>query len=337
MKVFLKITTILLLAALVFLPIQAVSARGLAEGPIFGSNYTLKSGQTLNQDLVVFGGSVLIEKDATVNGAIVVFGGSLTQDGLVSKDVVVMAGAVSLGSNAHIKGNLVTFGATLSRDAGARVDGDVLNNEATGITPIVPGVPSVPAVPVVRDQSENPVWNALGILGQSLMLALLALLIAMFLPKQMRKVADGVVAQPLMSFGMGLLALIAFIVVIVALALFSLLIITLLITIPLILVISIVFSAACVLGWLALGLEVGVRISQMTKGEWPLPLAAGVGMFALNLVAQGIGFIPCIGGLLSGLLVLAGLGAVMMTRYGTHIPSIMPVSSEPTVEAAVES
>jgi hypothetical protein len=337
MKVFFKITTILLLAALVFLPIQAVSARGLAEGPIFGSNYTLKSGMTLNQDLVVFGGSVLIEKDATVNGAIVIFGGSLTQDGLVNKDVVVMGGAVSLASNAHIKGNLVTFGATLSRDEGARVDGDVLNNQATGITPSVPGIPSVPTVPVVNGQSDNPVWNALGILGQSLMLALLAVLIAMFLPRQMRKVADGVVAQPLMSFGMGLLALIAFIVIIVALALFSLLIITLLVTVPLIIVISIVFSAACVLGWLALGLEVGVRISQMTKREWPLPLAAGVGMFGLNLVAQGIGFIPCIGGLLSGLLLLAGLGAVLMTRFGTHTPSIVQVSSEPAVAPAVES
>ena len=289
MKITGKFAILILLAALVLLPLQAVQAKGLIQGPIFGENYTLKSGETLNEDLVVFGGSVSIEKDAKVNGAVVLFGGSLTLDGDVSKDVVVMGGAVKLGADTHVHGNLVTLGAPVDRDAGAKVDGDVINNPtrpSLPAAPVAPSAPSVPNLPGVVGSFTNPFLNALGILVQSFVLALLAALIALFLPIQMRRVSDGALAQPLISFGMG--------------ALFSVFIITLFVTVPLIFVVSVLFTAGMVLGWLALGTEVGVRIGQMFKSEWPLPLAAGLGVFVLNLVAQSVNFIPCIGGLISG-------------------------------------
>jgi hypothetical protein len=315
-----------LLAALLLAPFQVAQARGLeAAGPIFGSNYTLKSGETLNEDLVVFGGSITIEKDARVNGAVVLVGGSLTMDGDVSKDVVVVGGAVKLGAKAHVNGSLITYGAPVDRSATAKVDGDVVNN------PTRPLAPAVPAAPVENGFFNNPIWNALSILGQSIMLALLAMLIAMFLPVQMRRVADGVVAQPLIAFGMGLLTLIGFIVALVALGLFSVFIITLILTVPLIFIVSVVFAAASLLGWLAMGMEAGVRIAQMFKSEWPLPVAAGLGVFILNLVAQGVGFIPCIGGLIASVVGLAGLGAVVMTRFGTQIAALPPPPAAPPV------
>jgi hypothetical protein len=325
MKIAGKFAVLILLAALIFLPMQAVQAKGLIQGPIFGENYTLKSGETLNEDLVVFGGSVSIEKDAKVKGSVVLFGGSFTLDGDVTKDVIVMGGAVKLGADSHIRGSLVTFGAPVDRDASAKVDGDVINNPTRPDLPMIPSDPSVPDVPRIVGSYTNPFWDALGVFLQSIVLALLAMLIALFLPVQLRRVSDGVLAQPLVSFGMGLLTLIMFIVVIVALALFSIFIVTLFITIPLIFIVSVLFTAGMVMGWLALGTEIGVRIGQMFKGEWPLPLAAGLGVFLLNLVAQGIGFIPCIGGLVSGLVGFAGLGAVLLTRFGTR-PAALPAT-----------
>ncbi|HEY3311038.1 MAG TPA: hypothetical protein VGK00_05295 [Anaerolineales bacterium] len=325
MKIASKLVVFILMMTLLFLPLHTVQARSLADGPIFGSNFTLKSGETLNEDLVVFGGSILIEKDAKVNGSVVLLGGSLTLDGEVTKDVVVVGGSSKLGADTHVHGNLVTFGATLIRDTGARVDGDVINNTDRPVLPTTPGVTSVP------QSQANPLWQGFLVLFQSIMLALLATLIAMFLPNHMRRVADAIVTQPFAAFGMGLLTLVMFIVAIVALALFSLFIITLFVTIPLIVIISIVFAAATVLGWLALGMEVGVRIAELFKSEWALPLAAGVGVFILNLVAQSVSFIPCIGGLLSGILGFAGLGAVFMTRFGIR-PSIF---TTPTVLEAV--
>lgn len=317
-----KMFLVLAVLVLLLLPVQVASARGLAEGPIFGGSFTLKSGETRQEDLIVFGGSVVIEKDARVEGAVLVMGGSFTSGGEVTKDVVVIGGAVKLESSAYIHGSLVTYGSTTSRDAGARVDGDVINNSGdfSKVVPNTPLVPSTPGLDIQQNASNsNPIWKAFTVLVESVMLALLAMLLAMFIPTQMRRVADAVLAQPLMGFAVGLLTTLGFIMVIAALAVFSLLIITLIITIPLIFLLSVLMAAASVFGWLALGMEVGERIARMFKGGWPVPLSAALGVFFFNLVMQGIGFIPCIGGLLSGVVGCAALGAVVMTRFATRV------------------
>jgi hypothetical protein len=66
MKSKLGIASILLLAVMVFVPFQSAAASGpVFDGQvIFGQSYTLRTGETLNGDLVVFGGSATIEEDA---------------------------------------------------------------------------------------------------------------------------------------------------------------------------------------------------------------------------------------------------------------------------------
>jgi hypothetical protein len=246
-------------------------------------------------------------------------------DGEVSQDVVVVGGAVKLGADTHVHGKLITYSAPVNRDVGAVVDGGLIDNPTRPESPVSP---AAPILPLLITTITDPIQKAQTVLGQSILLALLAALIAMFMPAHMRRIADAVVAQPFMTFGMGLLTLVVFIVAIVALALFSVFIITLFVTIPLIAIISIVFAAACVLGWLALGMEVGLRISQMFPRELPLPLATGLGAFSLSLVTQGVGFVPCIGGLLSGIVAFIGLGAVFMTRFGMR-PAMLSLT--PTV------
>jgi hypothetical protein len=337
MKITGKLAIVMLLAALVLWPLQTAQAKGLYEGPIFGSNFTLKSGETLNQDAVVFGGAVTIEKDATVNGAVVLFGGSLTLDGYVSQDVVIMGGAVRIGKSAHIHGSLITFGAPVQRETGSKVDGDVVSNPTRADIPSLASPSPLSSNPAF-DQVFQPFWNGLGILTWSFILAMLAMLIALFMPVQMRRVADGVVAQPFISFGMGLLTLILFIVAIVALGLFSVFIITLPLTLPMIFIVATIFTAACIFGWLVLGMEAGVRIARMFNREWPLPLVAGLGIFTLNFVAQSIqAFVPCIGGFIPGLLGFVGLGAVLLTRFGTRSyalagPSVIVQPAVPDVK-----
>ena len=75
--------SLVLVAFLVFLPLfPAAASDGTIPGQfVFGQSFTLKNGQTMNGDLMVFGGSATIEKGATVNGNVVVFGGSLTING----------------------------------------------------------------------------------------------------------------------------------------------------------------------------------------------------------------------------------------------------------------
>jgi len=305
-------------------------------GPIFGSNFTLKSGETLNEDLLVIGGSITIEKGATVTGAVVLIGGSLIVNGESMQDVVVIGGAASLGADAHIYGNLVTIGAPVHRDQGARVDGDVVN-EPTKPSIVLPGKPETPATPTIDiGNAFNPLLSAFNLFMQSFGLAILAALIVLFLPQQTRRVGEVIPAQPLMMGAMGLLSILVFVTALVALGLFSVLIVTLILTVPMIIFIAVVFAAAGVFGWVGLGTEIGLRLAGTVSREFPLPLVAAVGTFLLNIVANGIGFIPCIGWIAPTLLGLVALGAVFMTSFGTR-PLLLaatqaPVESNPPAE-----
>jgi len=321
MKIIGKFVVFVLLAALILVPLQSVQAKALSDedGPIFGGNFTLESGETRDEPVLVFGGSVFIEEGATLDDAVVVFGGSVTIDGEVNEDVVVIGGAVKLGENSHIGGDLITVGAPLERAEGAQVDGEVVNNPSSRGINISDWPPS--SVNPGLWYEFNPVWNVLGLFGWSVMLALLAMLIVMFLPEQTRRVGDAVVSQTVVAGGMGFLTVI--------LAPLVLLVMTVtLILLPVAAIAATILAVAVVFGWIAIGLEIGLRFTKMINRDLALPLAAGLGTFFLTLVADGIQMLPCVGWLAPFVIGLAGLGAVIMTRFGSR-PALLPVAPAP--------
>src|ERR1700690_4123005 len=122
-----KFVYILSVLALLLLPVHTVFALNEANPKdgrvIVGQNFTLKSGDTLEGDLVVIGGEANIEQNATVNGDIVVIGGNLNLDGKGTGDAVVIGGLVSMSDKASLAGNVVTMGGSLHRAEGAVVGG----------------------------------------------------------------------------------------------------------------------------------------------------------------------------------------------------------------------
>ncbi len=320
MKNITKLTLVLVMAGLLFLPFQRAQAKGIDDGPFFGESIIVESGKTFTGDLVVFGGSVTIEKDATVTGTVVVIGGSLIADGEVRGDMVVVGGAVSLASNAHIFGNLFTVGAPVSRQEGARIDGSILNNpKKPSVThPEVAITPEAPQSSDILDGVLGFFGNIINLFAQSVGFGLLAALLVLFLPQQTRRIGEACPSQPAWAGAMGLGSILLFITAIVALALFSLLVVTLFLTVPMIIGISVIFAAAVVFGWISLGTEIGLRLAAALKTEFPLPLSAGLGTFLLHLTANGLGMIPCFGWVVPTLLSMISLGAVFLTRFGTR-------------------
>jgi hypothetical protein len=81
---------------------------------------------------------------------------------------------------------------------------------------------------------------------------------------------------------------------------------------------------ALLFGWIAVGMEIGCRIAKLFNVEWAPAVSAGIGTFVLFFVLGGLGeLIPCVG-LLPLIFVGAwGLGAVVITRFGTqdYIPT----------------
>ncbi len=147
-------------------------------------------------------------------------------------------------------------------------------------------------------------------LTTALAVAALGALIVVLLPNQARQVSATAEKSLLPSLGVGCLT------VLVALPLFVLLVV-LIITIPAAVLLPLVLGAAWLFGWIALGWLVGDRVlaALQARESWRAPvITVIVGVLLLALV----GAVPVIGWLVALAVGLIGLGAVILTRFGTR-------------------
>jgi hypothetical protein len=144
------------------------------------------------------------------------------------------------------------------------------------------------------------------------MFALLAVLVVIFFDMSTGRVSKAAIEQPVITVGAGLLT--AFL---SPLALIAMTITIILIPVTLLTMFALVI--AWLFGWISIGLEVGKRIATLFNTEWAPAISAGIGTFILFLVLGGISeLIPCVGWLPLVLVGLWGLGAVIMTRFGSQ-------------------
>ncbi len=279
---------------------------------ILGNNYVLSSGQTLNGSLVVLGGNATIAKDATVNGDIALLGGNLDLTGAVNGTVAALGANVSLGKGAAVSGEILSMGGNISGTENATIRG--------GIRTFTPR-----AFLFDRDTLRIPDFNGTtgtptagttflsfftGIL-QILAMAVLAVIVALILPRPTKHVADQIANQPWLSGGAGLITFLA-----TPLILIILTITIILIPITVLAVLALV--VACIFGWIALGFVVGERMAVLFKTDWADAVSAGLGTLVLGIVTGLLNFVPCLGGLISFVFVCAALGSVILSGFGTR-------------------
>jgi cytoskeletal protein CcmA (bactofilin family) len=314
------IRVVLLLAVLVLPTGNAYAQDPSGDVVLFGQNYTLEEGQELNGNVAVFGGNIDVEKDARVNGDILlaggnfqmngdvsgdilVAGGSITISGTVDGDIAVFGGQVELTETAVVNGDIATFGGQLERDPDAQVAGNITNNQPPVDAPAIPGVPEVPNVPDVPeiDFYVNPFWTVLQILGWALLMGCLAAFLTLFLDQQIRRVGNYAVTETLIAGSIGLLSVFIGLLLILTLA-------------PIFII-----AIAWFLGVIAIGQEVGDRFTKTINQTWATPLSAGFGTFILVLIGGLINtMVPCFGWLFNFVVALIGIGAVIMTRFGSR-------------------
>jgi hypothetical protein len=318
-----SIRTILLAILLVALlwPTTAFARDPFDDRVVFGGTFTLESGETQQGSLVIFGGAVTTEPDSVVNGDLVLIGGTVQVGGTVNGSVVGIGGAVRLDGSAAINGDVFTLGATLRREQGASISGQVINgidtplvipapDEAQGGIQI-PDVPQAPQAPQVTVDT-NPFLEMIWFFFRTFLYTALAVLLVMFLPEPVNRVRRAAISQPVITAGAGLLTAILAPIALVAITLT-------LILIPVTFVTVVVLFAAWLVGWVALGQEVGRRIGKALNLEWAPAISAGVGTLVLLFVLGGFReLVPCIGWIPQTLVGIWGLGAVLMTRFGTQ-------------------
>jgi pyruvate/2-oxoglutarate dehydrogenase complex dihydrolipoamide acyltransferase (E2) component len=308
-----------------------VSASGFRDDKvIFGGNFILEPGESLNGDLVVFGGNITLRESSTVNGDAVVLGGNVTAAGTVNGNLVALGGLVELGGSARINGDLTALGSSFEQDEGAYISGNVVTEE---------GIPFELSLPdnlgffngggkILRSH-QLPFVSASWFFFRLLIWSGLAVLIALFIQDQAAVINRTAFSEPFLAILVGLGVLLIAPLVILAL------LITILLS-PVSLVGIFALIAAWVVGLVAVSIEVGRKLSSALNQNWPVPVLAGVGMFVLSLFFNGFNqIVPCVGWMPKFLLGTWVLGAVVLTRFGTSAYPDEP--DQPSASTEVET
>ncbi len=301
-----------LLAVMLFLslamPVWANDGNG--QVILFGENLIIRENETVDGDVVILGGNVELRNGGRVRGDLACLGGTASVDGRIEGSLVVLGGTVDLKSNAVVGEDLFTLGSRVSRAEGATIRGQRIEGlewswpEWRGLPERWwMGEPWRWRGDIVVDWFGSLVRLAI----RTLALMALGVVLMLVLPKQTAQVGQTVTQLPLPSAGVGLLTLVVLLVAV------PLLVITC-IGIPVVVLVAIAFVAAQLLGRTALGLWVGERLlgALNIRDRQPV-LEVAVGVALIELLTA----VPCIGWVLGAVLSLAGVGAVVLTRFGT--------------------
>jgi len=325
-------------------------AQGGDEGRvIFGQDYTVESGQELEGDLVIFGGDLTVEAEAVIDGDAVVFGGevlveeggvieedlaaiggNVTIAGEVAGDVASVGGSIRLGPTAEVGNDVVAVFGQVERAEGAEVGGQVVEGAELRFRPFY-GFRWGGVRGWRIDPFAGFLFRAFRALVTIVALMALGLLVVALLPEQVKVVSATVEGAPLPSIGVGFLTLFVF------LLLTPILFIVVCIGWVAWLLLFIALAAAAIYGWIVLGSVVGERLLQAVKVAEPEPLASVLlGVFLITLISA----VPlCIGFLFTLVAGLWGLGAVILTRFGTtpYPPPVATPEEAPPLPAAEEA
>ncbi len=317
----------LLLILIAWLMLMALPAMADTSAPpgedivIWNEDYVLESDELLEGDLIVFNGDVTLEMDSRVEGSVIIWNGKAEIQGCIEQDLIVSGGDIYLGENAVIEGDILcNFNCDLEQEEGARIDGDVIQSSPFDHFKLMPPYAMFPhrfwtSIP---GRALNWSFRAIRTAATVLVLAAVGGLVALIWPQQTDRISQMALTDPGPSLGIGLLAAFAIIVLIVVLAL------TICLS-PVAILVALGLMVAMLFGWIGIGKLIGDRLMEALKmsSASAAPMwAAGLGTLMLTLVVMGLNAFFCLaplGWLIIIVLGSLGLGAVVLTRFGTMV------------------
>ena len=253
-----------------------------------------------DKSIVKIGSDVTIEKGQKVH-SVVAIGGQITVSGAVEKSVVAIGGSVVLTKTAVVKGNVVSLGGVIVMARDAEVRGDLTEINSNNIYETL--------TTALSSEWEGWSWIfAVISLSIFLVILVLALLIAALLPKPVRIVSEAIRENTFKVILCGILAL----VLIAPLALLLTISVVGIALIPL----EVIFVVCSVLlGFIAVGQFIGAKLLRLFKRP-------GKGIvretFWGLVILWLIGWIPYVGWMVKAIAIVIGLGATLVSRFGTH-------------------
>lgn len=340
-----------LLTLVVFLAVMAtpVYAQGIGEASpiVFGRDVMLESGQVLESNLIVLGGRVTMAPGSQIAGSLIVVGREAAIGGIVQGNVLVVGGNINLISTSQVMGSVSAIGGQVQRESGAQVKGAVREIGRLNFGPLSQfvwrfggwGFPLMIVSGWGGSSAIIGMWRLFWAAVTTMGVAIISLLAVRFLPSHAATIVDTIRDATSASFGVGLLTgVIGLLIISVLMATVCLAPLGMLLTLPL--------ALSTLLGWTMIGYWLGQYVMPLlNKRASPEPMiVALVGTLVLTAGQQGLMVLsgtPCLGfffrllGMAVWLIAGAtGLGAVVLSRFGTQRYPASPVPAPQSVIAS---
>ena len=273
-----------------------------------GKSFTLEAGNIIRGDIVGIGTDITLKPGSLVEGNILLIGSSLEVGGIVKGNLNLFAGISHLEKGAILTGDINQFFHHAIVEQDAQVNGEVNSF-------FFPGFPTEQISGFISTVAEwvRPNHWFLWDFSRTLITSLLALLAVLLLKKPALRISTQIQSQPLIAWGAGIL-------IFMAAPLIAIILIITICLMPIGLLLLLALALSYLFGWLALGIVFGKLVQQWLRTHWSDELVAFFGTVLIGLVTSIIGWIPCIGWIINFMIGCIGLGAVIITRFGSLIP-----------------
>ncbi len=244
-------------------------------------------------DVSAFGGNVKIAPTGNVDGDIASYGGKVEIGGTVGGNVSSYGGGIALDSNANVGGDVSSYGGGITKAPTAQVRGNIEQNH-TGIS-----------------LTSLPFFNPLGFTFPLLSLAiwmLVAAALAHWMPQRTLRVGEVMFSALPRSLAVGVLSWVLGLILAVILA-FTI------IGLPVTLGILLVLVIGGVLGNVAIGWLIGRSLLHHIAHIHASPVLAAVAGVVILILIESI---PFVGVILSVLIAMLGVGATLLSRFGSR-------------------
>ena len=274
-----------------------LSAALLILGMLLGPAAAAAAG---SNNIVKIGSDVIIEAGQKVR-SVVAIGGQITVSGAVEKGVTAIGGSVVLTRTAVVGGSVTALGGVIVMARDAEVGGSLTEINSSNLIETFSAA--------VSSEWEGWSWIfAMISLTIFLVILVLAILIVALLPKPVYIVAEAIGENTFKVFLCGILGL-------VLIAPLALLLTISVVGIALIPLEMIVVVCSVLLGFIAVGQIIGRKALSLLKRPNPGVIRETFwGLIILWL----IGWLPYIGWMIKALAIVIGLGATLVTRFGTY-------------------
>jgi hypothetical protein len=247
------------------------------------------------KDIIRMNTDIEVLQNMAVND-VVAIGGNILVSGRVENNVVAVGGSITLKAGSYVGGEVVAVGGEIFKDKAATV-----GEKLTQI--YMPHF--IPSIVEFLQGKWIVLWATISILALLGFLGI-AILFAALIPENIGAIVKILERSFVIMFLWGLLWSILIVPITVLLAVS-------IVGIVLIPVMIILAAIALIIGYIASAVFVGKKVlSSFKKIRFPF-----INVITGILILSAIGFVPVIGPVVKIIFLLAGFGAVLLTRFGT--------------------